>query len=57
MKLFRYLVAITFLCLLFTKNGSSQTTGTEPARTVVHLLDYIAQDYTFAVKEGEVINE
>lgn len=58
-ELLRYISVFSLLSLsLFTLAGaSSQAPAPESTRTIIHLLDYIALDYSAAVEAGEIINE
>lgn len=51
------LLALLLPVFLFHIPSSVQAASPESSRTIVHLLDYIAQDYSAAVSEGEIINQ
>lgn len=52
---------LSFVLITLTLSYSSLKAGPVPAgnqpQTLVHILDYIAQDYQNAVQKGEIINE
>lgn len=48
------LIAISVLCL---SSPARAEDSNQSARTLVHLLDYIAQDYSGAVADGKVVSE
>lgn len=54
MKLLRSLFLPVLITLFLSENITAQEKENIPARTLVHLLDYIAQDYDSAINNGEI---
>ncbi len=57
MKLHWGLFLPVLVTLFLSENITAQEKENIPARTLVHLLDYIAQDYDSAVYNGKIKNE
>ncbi len=56
-RLLRHAPFFVALFLLSILSAASRAGTPESSRTIIHLLDYLAQDYGAAVQDGSIINE